>query len=177
MNRSRMPRLAALLGGAVLLLGALGGYALLGRGSDTLRALSEARARWAARPFARYSMRVQDICEQEVTVEGLRVVESTRTFCAMRGRSIDDLFRLIERDQTVTYTCVMRGCTCNDVMSVSASYDPTLGYPTAIEVRINARPNPAHLDYWRYMWATWSIPRCGLMEGGKTIRVMTLKPL
>jgi hypothetical protein len=172
-----MLRLAALLGGVVLLIGGAAGYALLGGESDTLRALREARSRWAARPFARYSMHLQDICEQELTVEGIRVVKASDSPCSVRGRSIDDLFHLIERDQTVTYSCVMRGCTCNDVMSVSASYDPTLGYPTAIEVRINARPNPAHLDYWRYMWATWSIPRCGLMEGGKTIRVMTLRPL
>jgi hypothetical protein len=177
MNRPRLLRLAALLGCAALLLGGFAASSVFSANATALRALGDARARWAARPFNRYYMRIHDLCEQELTVDGGRIVESTRTFCASRGRTVDELFRLIERDQTVTYSCVSRGCTCDDVMTVRASYDPTLGYPTAIEVRINARPNPARLDFWRQMWATWSLPRCGLMEGEKTIRVMSLRPL
>lgn len=177
MNRARLFRLVALIGCVALLLG--GAFALAAPGADAAaEALATARARWGARPFARYQMRVQDICEQDVTVDGAQIVESSDTFCGLRGRTIDELFTLIERDETVTYSCVARGCTCDDVMSVRAAYDPHLGYPTAIEVRISARPNPAHLDFWRQMWATWSIPRCTMMvEGAKTIRVMTLRPL
>lgn len=176
MNRALLVTLAA-IAGCVLLLGGLLAYRLLGSAPSGLPALSAARERWAARPFARYHMLVHDICDQELTVEGLRIVKASQTFCASRGRTVDDLFKLIERDQTVTYTCVARGCTCDDVISVRATYDPQLGYPTTIEVRITARPNPNHLDFWRQMWATWSMPRCGLMEGSKTIRVTALKPL
>ena len=122
-------------------------------------------------------MHVKDICEQDVTVDGTHIVASSSTICGLRGRTIDELFSLIERDQTVTYTCVANGCSCDDVMSVRASYDPQLGYPTAIEVRISARPNPTHPDFWRHLWAMWSLPRCSLVEGSKLIRVVTLKPL
>lgn len=176
MNRPRLAWLVVLVGCAALI-----GITLIAFSGntrqDTRRTLSEARARWAARPFVRYQMHVQDICEQDITVEGTRVIQSSRTRCGLRGRTIDDLFKLIERDETVSYSCVANGCTCDDVISVQASYDLQFGYPTAIKVRVEARPNPAHADFWRQMWHTWRIPRCAVMDGAKTIRVMTLQPL
>jgi hypothetical protein len=168
------------LAAVVLVVALVAGVVLLLPAGGERATLAAARERWDTRPFASYRILVNDICEKLVTVDGARVVDSSATNvrCEMRGRSIDELFALISRDNTVTAECVSRHCLCDDVMSVSATYDPQLGYPRSIEVRVGTRPNAARFVYWQELWKTWQWPQCGrLMDGSKVITVRNLVPL
>lgn len=146
---------------------------------ERVRERTAAEARWAARPFARYRLVLQDrFCHQDVEIHGDQVVTVFRNTCEHPAWTIADLFRLIARDQTVSIPCIAMGCACDDILTVRATYDPTLGYPQTIRVRVHATPNWRHPDYWKRAWMMKSLPNCDvLMDGSKTIKVHALTPL
>lgn len=139
---------------------------------------AEAEQRWARRPFGHYRLEISDKrCPQRIEIRNERVVRVDPNRCDAPPRSITDLFDLIRRDETVSYPCILAGCICDDIIRVRASYDPQLGYPTRIIVRIRAEPNWRHPDFWRALWRHKRIPSCdALAEGSKLIQVLTLTP-
>lgn len=171
---------------SVLALIACGGLALLtpgavgaNRGGTAPAELAEARSRWAARAFTDYHLEVEDHrCKQvyDVRADRVRNIEPNR--CDAYPRTVDELFTLIERDNTKSLACVIQGCTCDDFIYVDAEFDPALGYPRSILVRIIARPNWQHPDFWERAIEQQRFPDCKqLTEGSKLIQVLSLKPL
>lgn len=173
---ARPLRYLALVAAAALALSctaALGGVTLRGR------AIAEAEARWRARPFRAYVMSIEELnCGLDVEVRDERVVRVTLwNRCVRDGRTISELFAVARRDGDTGARCIAQGCACDDRLHVSAEYDPALGYPRWIEVRVRAEPNWLHPDAWRYLVASGRPPACAMMEGNKVIRVLSLTPL
>lgn len=138
---------------------------------------AEARARWAARPFESYRLVTQDErCESEVVVRRGQVNANSTDGCTMRARPIEALFELIERDREASPVCGARGCLCELVTRVAASYHPQLGYPTEITVLASIRPLWTSAETWRVFLSTGQPPPC---SGGssRTISVLAVEPL
>jgi hypothetical protein len=165
-----------LIGGAAALLVAC---ALLGTAlaRPAAREHRAALARWSARPFGDYRLAAQDeLCTYEVLVRRGRVNSSFRDSCQFRARPIDALFRVIERDGEVTASCGARGCLCETLTHVWASYHPRLGYPTEIVVAVEIRPRWLSPDFWRALFAAGSPPSCS-GANRRTISVLAVEPL
>jgi hypothetical protein len=140
--------------------------------------LAAARARWAARPFTSYRMVIVDLrCRMQIEVAGERVVSTTPSNCPQGSRSVDELFQLIERDGTVGIACAYSNCSCDDVYHIRAHFDPQLGFPLRIEVRLTPTPNWRHPDYWAESFERRTLLRCDQVEGSKEIVVESLTPL
>jgi len=140
--------------------------------------LARAEARWATRPFSAYHLTLRDkSCIQQIEVSGERIVRTQPNRCEPPPRAVTDLFTLIRRDGTVSARCIALGCACDDVMSIEATYHPSLGYPEQIVVRVNAQPNWQHLDFWAYLAERRAVPHCNLAEGSKLIRILALTPI
>ncbi|HWQ14424.1 MAG TPA: DUF6174 domain-containing protein [Roseiflexaceae bacterium] len=157
-------------------LAALAAYGPL---SPRARALAAAEARWRARPFAAYVMSLEELnCGLDVEVRDERVVRAALwSRCQRDARTVSELFALVRRDGARGARCITQGCACDDRLRVDAEFDPALGYPRRIEVRVAAEPNWLHLDTWRYMAANGRPPACAMMQGDKLIRVLALTPL
>jgi hypothetical protein len=172
-----MARLARWLiagGAAALLLGALGGMTFRPAAVD---AHAQALARWQRRPFADYRLVVQDEhCTYDVLVRGGRVNSSYRDSCRFQARSVDALFEVVERDGEVTPNCGTRGCLCETLTRVRATYHAQLGYPTEILVAVTIRPRWGSPDLWRLLLSTGSSPRCDATNQ-RTIAVLAVEPL
>lgn len=137
-----------------------------------------AEERWSNRPFERYRLVLRDrFCTQDAEIYNEEVVLVHSNTCESRARSISDLFDLIERDGSLVSSCVAGGCACDDILLVSASYDPLLGYPDMIDVRVEAQANLRHPDYWRLLIRTGELSGCSVPVGWKTISVISLTPL
>lgn len=139
--------------------------------------LRAAQARWDARPFARYRAEIKDgPCRYTVEVTGRTITWSTPVRCDLPRQTVDDFLVLAGRDDTVGIACVARGCACRDIYKVTTVYDPVLGYPREMDVRLRPELNYLHRDYWRAAFRLRRAPDCGLMEGQKEVRI-TLMPL
>lgn len=146
------------------------------RADDT--ALQQAEARWATRSFGNYELRLRDKgCLQVIEVRAERVVDVQPNRCEPPPRSVTDLFTLIKRDGTLSTSCILMGCACDDVLLVRALYDQALGFPTTIEVRVAARPNWQHPDYWGKLIEQRRAPDCGALPvGSKVIVIESVTP-
>jgi hypothetical protein len=176
----RIARVALALCGA-LLLACAGIGVVIARPAPAASAaeLDEARTRWSMRPFSHYRLLLRDKrCLQDIEVRNERVVQVEPNNCEPPPRTVSDLFTLIQRDGEIATTCIALGCACDDVITVRAVYDPSLGYPSSIEVRLTARPNPRHPDYWSELFEKRKIPDCSLLaEGSKQIQIVSLTSL
>jgi hypothetical protein len=168
-----------LLGAAVaalLLACALAGLTLPSP-AEGLRERGAALARWQARPFADYRLVVQDeSCYYDVHVRNGQVSSSFRDSCLFQARSVDALFDVADRDRRVTPNCGTRGCLCETLTRVAASYHPQLGYPKLLEVAVEIRTNWLSPDVWRSLIATGATPHCDATNS-RTITVLAVEPL
>jgi hypothetical protein len=141
--------------------------------------LEQAERRWAARSFNHYRLKLRDKgCLQTIEVRDERVVNVAPNRCEPPPRSITDLFALIRRGGKVSAPCIALGCACDDVLTMHAVYDRTLGFPTLIEVRVAARPNWRHPDYWTELLDKRKLPDCSILaEGSKVIRIDSVAPI
>jgi hypothetical protein len=109
--------------------------------------LAKAQSRWAARDFKRYRMVVEtdngfsEPCRQEVEIENEKVINVVQdckkpgSFVEQPTQTITDLFNELEKYSSKT-ECGPNGCSCDGVISADASYDPQLGYPRQIELKL-----------------------------------------
>ncbi|MFO7167413.1 MAG: hypothetical protein DIU80_005225 [Chloroflexota bacterium] len=171
----------ALLGcGALLMLCAgLGVFAARAAPSASAAELEQAQLRWSERPFVHYRLLLRDKrCLQDIEVLHERVVDVEPNRCEPPPRTISDLFTLIRRNGEISTPCIALGCACEDVITVRAEYDARLGHPTRIEVRVTARPNWRHPDYWSYLVRRRRLPDCNMLaEGSKRIEVVSITPI
>ena len=166
-------------GALLLLCGSLAVVALQPARSANAAEVAQAEALWASRSFSHYRLILRDKrCVQDIEVRNERIVKTQPNRCEPPPRTITDLFTLIKRNEQISTPCIAHGCACEDVIRVSARYDPTLGYPAAIEVRVKARPNWRHMDYWKYVVNRRKMPDCDILaEGSKRISIVSLTPL
>ncbi|HWQ13218.1 MAG TPA: DUF6174 domain-containing protein [Roseiflexaceae bacterium] len=183
MDAPRRPRLLrrALLLCATALAACAGLGAVIAHTAPRAEAaeLEQAERRWAARTFTHYRLKLRDKgCLQTIEVRDEQVMEVAPNRCEPPPRTVTDLFTLIRRDGKVSAPCIALGCACDDVLTVRASYDRALGFPTLIEVRVAARPNWQHPDYWAEMLEDRKLPDCSILaEGSKIIRVDSITPI
>lgn len=109
--------------------------------------LAKAQSRWENRDFKRYRIVVEtdngfsEPCRQEVEIENEKVINVVHdckkpgAFVAQPTQTITDLFNELEKYSSKT-ECGPNGCSCDGVISADASYDPQLGYPRQIEVKL-----------------------------------------
>lgn len=109
--------------------------------------LAKAQSRWAARDFKRYRMVVEtdngfsEVCRQEVEIENEKVInvvqdcKKSGSFVEQPTQTITDLFNELEKYSSKT-ECGPNGCSCDGVISADTSYDPQLGYPRQIELKL-----------------------------------------
>jgi hypothetical protein len=142
------------------------------------RELADAEQRWALRPFGHYQLKVSDKnCPQQIEIRNERVLNVAPNRCDAPPRTITNLFEMIRRDGSVSYSCIYQGCICDDVIHIQAIYDQSLGFPSWILVRIRAEPNWRHPEFWAAAWKTKQLPSCdGMAVGSKIIQVMTITP-
>lgn len=120
--------------------------------------LAKAQSRWAARDFKRYRMVVEtgdgfsEPCRQEVEIENEKVINVVQdckkpgSFLEPPTLTITDLFNELEKYSSKT-ECGPNGCACDGVISADSSYDPQLGYPRQIEVKLK----PLNfVELWRH---------------------------
>ncbi len=143
------------------------------------REIAAAELRWRMHGFTHYIMTLEELnCVVEIEVADKRVVRVTPLErCQRDGRTVEDLFTLARRDGDTGMRCITLGCACDDRLFVESVFHPTLGYPTSIYVRIEARPNWQHLDAWRYLVVHRRPPACNMMTGDKLLRVLDLRSL
>jgi len=142
--------------------------------------LATARSRWAARPFSKYRILIEDDngqCHQDAAVQDETVVTGFHNDCRIPLRTVTSLFSLIEGVQPSRYRCVDYGCACDTVMSVYTVYDAQLGYPTEIMFQWNVQANWRHLDYWKYTWSMGHPPPCRVSNYRQTTTVLSLTPI
>jgi hypothetical protein len=109
--------------------------------------LAKAQSRWAARDFKRYRMVVEtdngfsEPCRQEVEIQNEKVINVLQNckkptpFQEQPTVAIADLFNELEKYSSKT-ECGPNGCSCDGVISADVSYDPQLGYPRQIELKL-----------------------------------------
>lgn len=109
--------------------------------------LAKAQSRWAARDFKRYRMVVEtdngfaEPCRQEVEIENEKVINLVQdckkpgSFVEQPTQTITDLFNELEKYSSKT-ECGPNGCACDGVISADVSYEPQLGYPRQIELKL-----------------------------------------
>jgi hypothetical protein len=172
-DRRGFVRGAALLGAVLLLAcGALGLYA----GQITpQQSLEAARARWAARPFAEYRMRITvtrpggTACLQDIEVRGVEVTTVHRNTCFEPPVTIDTLFTRIEQiNRTYEASCADRGGQICHAVRVQAVYHSRYGYPEQQTARFPLSLTWPYELYLRSVMARSPIPGelVGLRAGG-----------
>lgn len=109
--------------------------------------LAKAQSRWENRDFQRYRLVVEtdngfsQVCRQEVEIENEKVINVVQdcqkpgSFVEQPTRTITDLFNELEKYTSKT-ECGPNGCSCDGVISADVSYDPQLGYPREIELKL-----------------------------------------
>lgn len=153
--------------------------------------LARAQSRWAAREFKRYRMVVEtdngfsEGCRQEIEIENEKVInvfqdcKKPGSFVAQPTLTITDLFNQLEKHISKT-ECGPNGCSCDGVISADVSYDPQLGYPRQIELKLK-RLN--FVELWMHPQGRRGA--IGMLRGGPCtligfvghkIKVLSLKP-
>jgi hypothetical protein len=139
-----MERLSKLLKRLFLIIGSIilvGGVLLLGLtlwGSvSQIEELEAAKANWAARPFTRYHVVIEQsgfgTCRQDFEMENEVITIVFENGCGSRSpHTITDLFNDIESTLT-SHECGPNGCECDGVKSVTVVYHEQLGYPMSID--------------------------------------------
>lgn len=109
--------------------------------------LAKAQSRWENRDFKRYRMVVEtdsgfsEPCRQEVEIENEKVInvfhdcKKPGSFVEQPTQTITNLFIELEKYSSKT-ECGPNGCACDGVISADVSYDPQLGYPRQIELKL-----------------------------------------
>ena len=109
--------------------------------------LAKAQSRWAGRDFNRYRMIVEtdngfaEPCRQEVEIENEKVINVVQdckkpgSFVEQPTVTITDLFNELAKYTSKT-ECGPNGCSCDGVISADVSYEPQLGYPRQIELKL-----------------------------------------
>jgi hypothetical protein len=163
--------LASCLLAEIALLHALSGADELARG----------RARWQARPFARYRLVTElfggmRACRQDVEILNERVVQVFENTCPRSAVTVTNLFLEIDRFELIVGgRCGPNGCECDGSIEVDASFDPALGYPKAFHVRSRPAERWRYLSYWRRLASGAACPRAGF--DGPAVEVVALTPL
>ncbi len=142
--------------------------------------LEAAKSRWAARPFDAYRLSVLsgETCELDVAVRGEQVIQVLHEEpCSSAGRTVSDLFRLLERSRETIDACVRWYCACRNTLRVYAVYDPQLGYPRRIAVRAERAINWTHPSLWRYVLRYGALPDCLRDTDAQIVAVRALTPL
>ncbi len=87
--------------------------------------------------------------------------------CGYPARTVSGLFTMIERAPSPLFTCASPSCACRNIITVYALYDPQLGYPQKIAVRVDRETNWRRMAFWRYLWSARKLPNCddGLARG------------
>jgi hypothetical protein len=146
----------------------------------------DAQSRWGARPFGDYriSVRVEasgTICTQELETAGERVDRIISNNCRLSWLSLMTVARLFEigerLEQPAPCYATLQTCLCHRIRVGEVRYDPALGYPSGISYRREVRPNLAGIEFWRRLWETHKLPRCGPTTQNVRIMIMSLTPL
>jgi len=148
-----------------------------------------ARARWQARPFSGYQLVVQEetnasSCRQSVEVRDERIERVLQNRCVrLPSWTVSNLFTWGEQSSTAGLRCYPSAitCVCHKSYSLTASYDPVLGYPRSITHSWSLRLNWAYLGHWKRLWRTGELPDCAnvarFVEGFVTVTVVSLTPI
>ncbi|HEY9832651.1 MAG TPA: DUF6174 domain-containing protein [Stenomitos sp.] len=153
--------------------------------------LAKAQSRWEDRDFKRYRMVIEtdsgfsEPCRQEVEIENEKVINVVQdcqkpgSFVAQSTQTITDLFNELEKYTSKT-ECGPNGCSCDGVISADVSYDPQLGYPRQIELklkRLNVVELWLHPQGRREAIATFQGAGCTLIGFvGRKFKVVSLSP-
>lgn len=103
-------------------------------------ALSQARRRWAARPFPNYDIAVAgqfggSPCLQSMYVEGDSVVREYKNTCiAHSALTVPELFWFAEQGALQEGGCAPSGCGCEGIIRLAAEYDEEVGYPRRLRL-------------------------------------------
>lgn len=184
---------SVMIGTALLISGivAVGVAPNLLASSSAKQELAKAQSRWAARDFNRYRMVVEtgdgfsEPCRQEVEIQNEKVINVLQNckkptpFQEQPTVAIADLFNQLEKHTSKT-ECGPNGCACDGVISADAIYDPQLGYPRQIEVKLKRL---SFVELWMHPQGK---PRAmAMLSGGpctligfaeRKIKVLSLKP-
>jgi hypothetical protein len=144
--------------------------------------LATARARWERRTFDAYTMRLSGydnlmLCsESEYTVRDEKIMPPVDAPSGNCGTfTVTDLFQRVADFEP---KCGPNGCACDGAQTMDVTYDPTLGYPTNIAIRIDPALRVRYPGYWLGALPFIGQRGCTLIGyGGYEIRVLSLTPL
>jgi hypothetical protein len=151
--------------------------------------LAAAKARWAARPFTRYQLEVQEetdasSCRQTVEVHDEKIARVLANRCVrLPSWTVSNLFTWAEQPSEPSSRCYPSAitCVCLKSYSLRASYDPLLGYPRSITHAWSLSLNWAYLGHWKRLWRTGELPACAnvarFVEGHISVSVVALTPI
>lgn len=166
----------ALIGAAAIGCGGLW-LAVGPRGRAADPQLQAAMQTWDGRSFRDYRLMAEDgSCFYDIVVRDGRVNVGIRDSCRTKARSVDGLFAIIGRDGDVSPNCGVSSCPCAAHTRVTAAYHPRLGYPTAIRVLVDLRPNWRSPDSWLLLARSGGRAICG-GGGERVINVIGVEPL
>ncbi len=120
----------------------------------------DAQSRWSTRPFSSYQIAVRveyggNTCMQTIETQEISERLEHPAPCYAAGQT----------------------CSCYRIRSGEIAYDAHLGYPRLIAYRREVRPNLVHVEFWRRLWETRQLPRCGPALQEVTITITSLNPL
>jgi hypothetical protein len=122
-----------------------------------------------------------NICSQELETSGDRIRRIISNNCRMSWLSLMTVSRLFEISQRIEHPApcyaTIQTCLCHRIRVGEVAYDAGLGYPTLIAYRREVRPNLAHMEYWKRVWETRRMPRCGPPDQDVRITITSLTPL
>lgn len=169
----------ALLTAATLAL-SCGLLAFFGSGELSQTQHASAKSRWAAQGIRHYRLAVMTglSCRLEVEVRDEQVVAVLREDeCGYPARTVSGLFTMIERAPSPLFTCASPSCACRNIITVYAIYEPQLGYPEKIAVRVDRETNWRKMSFWRYLWSARKLPNCDMASHADMVDVPLLTPL
>ena len=123
---------------------------------------SRARQLWEARSLGHYRMQASyydnySQCYYDIEIQKDQIVHTYTSACISsaesKGLTISGIFKNFERYAT-DKICSPRGCTCDGLYVLKATYDPELGYPQEITTFFNR-----DLMY-DVLHGTWGIQKC-----------------
>ena len=142
--------------------------------------LELAKGRWSAATLRHYRLVTLsgEPCRLDVEVRDERVVEVLHEdACSHPARTVTTLFNAVERAVSPLYTCAPPSCACRHIITVYAKYDPQLGYPEKVAVRVQREPNWRAQAFWRYLWTARRLPNCAWASNADIVNVLALTPL
>lgn len=186
LNLAWPPRLWAMIAIPALVLASCGLLGSLAGAQSPAQQRHVAQQRWQSRPFTNYRIAIRveyggNACAQELETEGEYLRRIVMNNCRVGWIGLTTVTRLFEisalLDRPTPCYSSMQSCACYRVRQAAISYDPQLGFPTTIAYRREVQPNVTNPEYWRRLWDTRRVPRCGPANYNVVIAVTSLRPL